>query len=292
MRKFRALDAITGFVLIAFLGMIVAAGQPTTPQPTSWDDQRQLAEEKRLDRIDHMVNSGVKVLYRGGHGSGILFVRGSEIYILTAAHVIVDRKMVIRPWLFLPAELQPNPKLTYGTSTIFIHRHRQDETTFADDVYIAELIVADGPTDAAILKIKHVTTKNFPGLEGGASFDLRNNKSLRRGMKTIHVGNFNDSIEAVTEGIIANPQLPLRYGSGLLPKFRVIQTTNMVAPGSSGGGVYLESTGECIGILVRTSWMPGDALVIPVYEIDQWLNRVSDEMGELLEQPEQPEQPE
>ena len=290
MRRFRALDAITGFVVIAFLGMIVVAAPPAaTPQPASWDDQQQLAEEKRLDRIDHMVDSGVKVLYRGGHGSGILFVRGNEVYILTAAHVIVNRRMAIRPWLLLPEELQPNPKLTYGTSTIFIQRHRQDETTFANDVYIAELIVADGSTDAAILRIKHATPKNFPGLEGGASFDLRNNKSLRRGMKTIHVGNFNDSIEAVTEGIISNPQQPLRYGTPPLPKFRVIQTTNMVAPGSSGGGVYLESTGECIGVLVRTSWMPGDALVIPVYEIDQWLNSVSDEMGELLEQPEQPE---
>jgi len=287
MRRIRALDAITGFALIAFLGMIVVAAPPAaTPQVASWNDQQQLAEEERLDRIDHMVDSGVKVLYRGGHGSGILFVRGDEVYILTAAHVIVDRKRSPRPWLFLPEELQPQPKLTYGTSTIFINRHRQDETIFANDIYIAELIVADGSTDAAILRIKHATPKNFPGLEGGASFDLRNNKSLRRGMKTIHVGNFNDSIEAVTEGIIANPQLPLRYGSGLLPKFRVIQTTNMVAPGSSGGGVYLESTGECIGVLVRTSWMPGDALVIPVYEIDQWLNGISDELGELLEQPE------
>lgn len=289
MRRFRALDAITGFVVIAFVGILVGIGQPKAPQLASWDDQQHLAEEKRLDRIDHMVNSGVKVLYRGGHGSGVLFVRDGEIYVLTAAHVVVDRSMPIRPWLLLPEKLQPTTKRTYGTGTIFIHRHRQNETTFAEDVYIAELIVADGPTDAAILRIKHVTPKNFPGLRGGASFDLRNNKSLRRGMKTIHIGNFNDSIEAVTEGIIANPQLPLQGSSPPLPPFRVIQTTNMVAPGSSGGGIYLESTGECIGVLVRTSWMPGDALVIPIYEIDQWLNSVSDEMGELLEQPKQPE---
>lgn len=285
MTKIGVRDTFTGFILLVFLGVLVSAGSPVVePQLASWGDWWRSAEEKRLDRIDHMVDSAVKVLYRGGHGSGILFVRGEEIYVLTAAHVVRDRQP--RPWAFIPDEIKPNQKLTYGTGTIFIHRHRQSETIFADDVYTAELIVANGPTDAAILRIKHVTPENFPGLNGGASFDLRNNKTLRRGMKTIHIGNFNDSIEAVTEGIIANPQLPLRGGSPPLPKFRVIQTTNMVAPGSSGGGIYLESTGECIGVLVRTSWMPGDALVIPVYEIDQWLNGVSDEMAVLLEQPE------
>lgn len=287
MHNSRALDTINGFVILGLLGVLIAAApKPVAdaPQPASWNDWWTSAEEKRLDRIDHMVDSGVKVLYGGGHGSGVLFVRGDEVYVLTAAHVVVDRRP--SPWLLLPEELQPDLQLTHGSRTIFIYRHRQDETIYADDVYTAELIVADGLTDAAILRIKHATPENFPGLDGGVVFDLRNNKSLRKGMKTIHVGNFQDSIEAVTEGIIANPQMPLKAGRPPLPDFRVIQTTNMVAPGSSGGGMYLESTGECIGILVRASWRPGDGLVIPVYEIDQWLNGVSDELGVLLEQPE------
>ncbi len=288
MHNSRTLDTINGLVIVGLLGVLIAAApKPVadTPQLASWSDWWTTAEEKRLDRIDHMVDSGVKVLYRGGHGSGVLFVRGDEVYVLTAAHVVEDRGP--SPWTFLPEELQPDlQQATHGSGTIFIHRHRQNETVFTDDVYTAELIVADGPTDAAILKIKHATPENFPGLDGGVVFDLRNNKSLRKGMKTIHVGNFQDSIEAVTEGVIANPQMPLRTGPPPLPDFRVIQTTNMVAPGSSGGGMYLESTGDCIGILVRASWMPGDGLVIPAYQIDQWLNGVSDELGVLLEQPE------
>ena len=267
---------LTGLGLVAIV--LIGLGSATAPQPKS-------AEEQRLDRIEQMVDCGVKVLYSGGHGSGVLFVRGEEVYVLTAAHVIRDRSGPRNPFAWLPQQLNPN-KGSWGTNSIWIHRHRQNEEIYVTDVYAAEMIAVDGPTDAAILRIKNVTPANFPGLDGGADFDLRNNKSLRKGMKTIHVGNFNDSREAVTDGVIANPQQSLQYGQPPLPKFRVIQTTNMCAPGSSGGAVYLEASGKCIGILVRTTWMPGDALVIPSYQIDQWLNGVSDEMGLLLEQPE------
>lgn len=286
MHRFRARNGITWFAIVALLGIVAMSSAPTTPEPADMGDWWKSTEEKRLDRIDQMVDSGCKVLYRGGHGSGVLFVRGDDIYVLTAAHVIADRNPN-QPFGGFPQQLVPNsPKITYGKSSIFIHRHRQSEEVFATDVFAAELIAVDGPTDAAILRIKDVTIENFPDLDEGATFDLRDNKSLRRGEKTIHVGNFNDSRDAVTEGVIANPQQPLAYGQPPLPSFRLIQTTNLCAPGSSGGAVYLEENGKCIGILVRTTWMPGDALVIPVYEIDQWLNGVSDEMGQLLEQPE------
>lgn len=268
---------LTGLGLVAIV--LIGLGSATAPQPKS-------AEEQRLDRIEQMVDCGVKVLYSGGHGSGVLFVRGEEVYVLTAAHVIRDRSGPNQPFQWLPQQLRPHIG-GYGKGSIWIHRHRQSETVYTTDVFAAEVIAVDGPTDAAILRIKNVTPANFPGLDGGADFDLRNNKSLRKGMKTIHVGNFNDSREAVTDGVISNPQQSLQYGQPPLPKFRVIQTSNMCAPGSSGGAVYLESNGKCIGILVRTTWMPGDALVIPAYQIDQWLNGVSDEMGLLLE-PEQP----
>ena len=282
-------DTLMGFVILALLGSIVAAGLPADPQPTGWGDWWTSAEEQRLDRIEQMVDSGVKVRYSGGHGSGVLFVRGDEVYVLTAAHVIEDRQPRGGPFGFFPQAMVPEvvqPKRSYGKSTIWIHRHRQSVDVYATDVYTAEVIAVDGPADAAILRVKNVTPENFPGLDGGADFDLRDNKLLRKGMKTIHVGNFHDSIEAVTEGVIANPQQPLKYGSPPLPKFRVIQVTNMIAPGSSGGGMYLEGNGKCIGIVVRTTWVPGDSLVIPVYQIDQWLNGVSDELGLLLEQPE------
>ena len=289
MTKIGVRDTFTGFVILALLGVLVAAGQPAPAQPAGWGDWWQSAEENRLDRIEHMVASGVKVLYTGGHGSGVLFVRGDEVYILTAAHVIEDRNNRGGPFGFFPQQLVPDavqPKKSYGKSNIWIHRHRQSVDVYTTDIYAAEMIAVDGPADAAILRVKNVTPANFPGLNGGAVFDLRNNKLLRKGTKTIHVGNFHDSIEAVTEGVIANPQQPLKYGSPPLPDFRTIQVTNMIAPGSSGGGMYLEGNGKCIGIVVRTTWMPGDSLVIPVYQIDQWLNGVSEDLAVLLEQPE------
>jgi len=268
MSKFRARNGITGFAIVALLGVVAAVSAPTTPQPAGFGDWWQSAEEKRLDRIEHMVASGVKVLYSGGHGSGVLFVRGDEVYVLTAAHVIEDRTRRGGPFGFFPQQMVPDaiePERSYGKANIWIHRHRQSVDVYTTDVYAAEMVAVDGPADAAILRIKDVTPENFPGLNGGAEFDLRNNKLLRKGMKTIHVGNFHDSIESVTDGNIANPQQPLKYGSPPLPEFRVIQVTNMIAPGSSGGGMYLEGNGKCIGIVVRTTWMPGDSLVISVY---------------------------
>ncbi len=282
-------DTFTGFVILAFLGVLVALGQPDTPQPAGFGDQLESAAENRLDRIEHMAASGVKIIYSNGHGSGVLFVRGEEVYILTAAHVIEDRRGRRGSFGFLPQQLILDVvrlSRSYGTSSIWIQRHRQSVDVYTTDIYAAEVIAVNGHADAAILRVKNVTPKNFPGLDGGAVFDLRNNKLLRKGMKTIHVGNFHNSIEAVTEGVIANPQQPLKHGAGPLPDFRVIQVTNMIAPGSSGGGIYLEGNGKCIGIVVRTAWSPGDSLIIPAYQIDQWLNGVSDEMAVLLEQPE------
>ena len=290
MRKFRVRNGIIGFAIVSLLVVISATSAPV-PAPSqlaSWGEWRVAEEENRLDRIDQMVLNGVKVLYSGGHGSGVLFVRGNEVYVVTAAHVVRDRRQApFGPFGFLPKKMIPSSvlaKKTYGTRSIWIHRQRQSVNVYTTDVYSAKLIAVDGPTDAAILRINNATPENFPGLRG-AIFDLRNNKTLRRGMKTIHVGNFGDSIEAVTEGVISNPQQPLKNGPLPLPDFRVIQTTNMCAPGSSGGGVYLEGNGKCIGILVRTTWMPGDSLIIPIYEIDQWLNGESKELGLLLEQP-------
>ncbi len=289
MTRSRVRDSIAVLAIVAFLVALVGAGVPEASQTAGWGDWWRSVEEQRLDRIEQMVDCGVKVLYQNGHGSGVLFVRGEEVYVITAAHVIVDRNSRGGPFGFLPQAMIPDivqTEKTYGTRPIWIHRHRQSVDVYATDVYIAEIVAVDAHADAAILRVKNVTPENFPGLDGGAVFDLRNNKLLRRGMKTIHVGNFHDSIEAVTEGVIANPQQPLEHGSGPLPEFRVIQVTNMIAPGSSGGGMYLEGNGKCIGIVVRTTWMPGDSLVIPIYQIDQWLNGVSEELAVLLEQPE------
>lgn len=276
-------ESVTGLTVLVFLGVLVAAGIPdASPEPLQVVAPLSAAEQ-RLDRIEHMVDSSVKVLYGTGHGSGVLFVHDENVYVLTAAHVVEDRRPMLRPWLYIPDEEASATKRTYGQRTIFIQRHRQDETTFKEHMYIAKVVVVDGPTDAAVLQIMHARPEHFPSLDGGAVFDLRNNKSLRRGMKTIHVGNFMDNIEAVTEGVIANPQQPMADGVPPLPDFRVLLTTNMVAPGSSGGGVYLESNGKLIGIVVRTSLRPGEAYSIPIYEIDQWLNSISEEMAALLE---------
>ncbi len=286
MTKFRARNGLAWWAVVAVLGLSVTGIGQTIPEEAGFRDFGKTYKEKRQERIDNMVDNSCKVLYQGGHGSGILFVRGEEVYVLTAAHVIRDPVTVqLFGWQVLPQQLMPR-KRTYGkNSAIWIHRHRQSETIFVDDVYEAELVAVDGPTDAAILKIKDATPENFPGLEG-AIFDLTNNKSLKSGMKTIHVGNFNQSKNAVTDGVICNPQHALTGGSPPLPPFRVIQVTNISGPGSSGGGVYLESNGKAIGILVRVAWLPGDALVIPAYEIDQWLNDQSEELGKLLEEPE------
>lgn len=251
-------------------------------------------EDQRQQYIDDMVSHSVKVGYRGGHGTGVLFVRGEDVYCITAAHVVVDRytegnfENLIFPDPFRGVPRAPLAGRTYGTGIIWISRHTQSETRWHQAIYTAELIAADGPTDIAILKVKHATVENFPGLHG-AKFDLRNNKSLKPGMKTIHVGQFHDSYNAVTDGVICNPQHPLLYGEPPLPKFRVIQVTNMSAPGSSGGGVYLEQNGRHIGLLVRVSYFPGDAIVIPIYEVYKWAQSLDKPLGHLFEDPVQAE---
>lgn len=255
-----------------------------TPATFTYEDQRQ-------QFIDAMVSHSVKVGYAGGHGTGVLFVKNDEVYCITAAHVVVDRETRGGPF----ADLRiPEPfrgfisGTTYGTKIIWISRHTQSETRFHNAIYTAELIASNGPTDIAILKVKNASPDDFPALIG-ARFDLRNNKSLKPGMKTIHVGQFGDSLNAVTDGVICNPQHPLRGGEPPLPRFGVIQVTNMSAPGSSGGGVYLEQNGRHIGLLVRVSYFPGDAVVIPIYEVYKWAQTLETPLGHLFEEPVQPE---
>lgn len=272
---------------LAVSGALVATA--AYPKVSWWDSVWTSAEEERLQRIADMVSCTVKVRYDGGHGSGVLFIVGEDVYCLTAAHVVYDspprnpyNSFPFGGGWFVPPRTS-DKDATFGTKSIILSLHLQDEETFKDVLYNAELVAADGPTDVAILKVVGSTVKDFPGLKG-AQFDLTNNKSFPKGTRTIHVGNWFDSLNAVSEGVICNPQQPLENGDGPLPEFRILQTTNMVGPGSSGGPLFLESNGKCIGLVVRVSTFPGDSISIPIYEAYLWAKSLETPLGYLFEE--------
>lgn len=284
LNRTRGRSGASSLYLCGALAVGAAVAATATYNPTSWLGSS--TEEKRQQLIDDMVSNTVKVHYSQGHGSGVLFVRGEDVFCITAAHVVLDRKPRNLFENFPFGVGDPDPEgSTYGTKTIILSRHTQDEEKFEDALYTAVLVAADSNVDVAILRVKGSTVKDFPGLKG-ASFDLRNNKSLKPGTKTIHVGNWNDSIDSVSEGVICNPQHPMgEAGPPPWPQFRVLNVTNMVGPGSSGGPLFLESSGKCIGLIVRVENMPRDAIAIPIYEVYKWAQTLDMPLGYLFEEP-------
>ena len=210
-----------------------------------------LGVEKKQDTADHLQTVSVTIRSAGewsnGEGSGVIFTRkdadGNQVnFVWTAAHVIDNlrstRKVVV----------DGTPKtLVEFKDPMVVKEIRQDGRTVGrlqQDAEVLKYSDADDGHDLALLRIR-----KFNFVKDTVTFHLDKDDIPKLGTDLLHVGSLLGQMGAnsMTDGIYSQHGRLIKS----LNKYVFDQTTVTAFPGSSGGGVYLKSNANYIGMLVR-----------------------------------------
>lgn len=209
---------------------------------------------------------GISVTIKSGYtqGSGVLFTRDDRTFVWTAGHVVNnlrktrtvvvngDKKTVIE---FKDAHIVQEFKQ---------NGRRIGETKM--DCRVVRYSDAEKGEDLALLEVRK---RNF----STASVKFYSGDIPDIGTDLVHVGSLHGQIGAnsLTTGVLSQVGRVLDLGANGVV-FDQVSTPGF--PGSSGGGVFLKSSGECIGLLVRGS---GETfcLIVPVRRIRAWADRAN-----------------
>lgn len=186
----------------------------------------------------YLQDVSVTVKSESGTGSGTVFKRGDETYVLTAGHVVDGlrrTRKVIR---------DGNEKtiVEFGRPTIIKHYIEKGETVGKVELVgtIVKFSDADHGEDLALIKIAKGSA-----LEKSAV--LYEGELVSLGTDILHVGSFHGEFGAnsFSKGFLS------QYGRTINEK-SFFQTSASAVPGSSGGGLFLTSAAQ-YGVLVRGS---------------------------------------
>ncbi len=212
-----------------------------------------LAEElsQKLQQVSVTVHAG------RAQGSGVLITRDNVNYVLTAGHVVDGLRTVMS---FSDNESGGTKKFAKFSAVKVVKELYQDGRSVGTSSVEGEVIAyssAEWGHDLALIKLR---TKIA---DASAQFYL-GEAIPANGTKLAHVGSLlgQDGSNSYTTGVYA------QQGRVLFDHV-FDQTTCSAFPGSSGGGVYLEATGEYIGCLVRGAGETFN-LIVPVRRIKEW----------------------
>jgi hypothetical protein len=217
------------------------------------------------DVIGHLQDISATVLSDNTSGSGVCFTRkdggDSRTFCWTAAHVIAPlrktREVIINGATKTSVEFSDAVIL----NDLYENGRRVGETRF--EAKVVKYSDADRGDDLALLEVRK---RNFLPLDCSVEFYAGTPKI---GAHLLHVGSLLGQMgsNSLTGGILSRVG---RVIEDLGPDGKVfdqVQCTSM--PGSSGGGVFEESSGKCIGLLVRGAG-EGFGLVVPVRRMREW----------------------
>jgi S1-C subfamily serine protease len=227
-----------------------------------------LSPKERREVADHLQDISVTIRsedgYQKSEGSGVLITReieGQKItFVWTCAHV-VDNLRNIRTVI---DDGQPKKLVEFDDVQIIKELveggRRVGEIKM--DATVVKFSDADDGEDLALLMVR---ARDYG--KASAKFYLNKDEPIIPiGTQLFHVGSLLGQMGAnsMTSGIIS--QVGRIHG-----KVEFDQTTVTAFPGSSGGGVYLQS-GEYVGMIVRGAG-EGFNLMVPVRRIERWAKK-------------------
>ncbi|MAF25121.1 hypothetical protein CL634_06055 [bacterium] len=224
--------------------------------------------EKKQSTAEHLQNVSVTIRSEGafsaGEGSGVIFTRkdskGSLVnFVWTAAHVVDNLRSTRK-------------RLVHGTSKtvvefkdpIVIKEIRQSGRTVGRLQMDAEVLKYSDSEDGHDLALLRIRKLNF--VTDSVTFHL--GKDIPElGTDLLHVGSLlgQQGANSMTDGIYSQHGRILKR----INKRIFDQTTCTAFPGSSGGGVYLKSNSQYVGMLVRGAG-EGFNLIVPVRRITEY----------------------
>ena len=228
-------------------------------------------KQKKQSTAEHLQNVSVTIrsegAYSAGEGSGVIFCRkdseGNLVnFIWTAAHVVdnlrTERKILV----------DGSPKtLVEFKDPVVVKEIRQNGRTVGRLQMDAEVLKYSESEDGHDLALLRVRKLNF--VTDSVVFYL--GKDIPPlGTDLLHVGSLLGQMGAnsMTDGIYSQHGRILKR----INKRIFDQTTCTAFPGSSGGGVYLKSNAQYVGMLVRGAG-EGFNLIVPVRRMVEYCEK-------------------
>lgn len=217
------------------------------------------------DIIDKLQSISVTIKSGNSSGSGVLFTRKdgeqTRTFCWTAAHVCDNlrktREVIVKG--------DAKTAVEFNDAAIVSEFH-QDGRRIGEmklDARVVRYSDADNGEDLCVLEVRK---RGFVPIE--TSVEWYDGELPPIGTKLLHVGSLlgQTGANSLTSGLVSQNGRVLELGAN----GKVFtQSTCTAFPGSSGGGVFLESDGKCVGLLVRGS---GESFnfYVPHTRIRQW----------------------
>lgn len=222
------------------------------------------AEDAKL--IADLQDNSVTIQAGRGEGSGTLFTRqvGDETvtYVWTAAHVVENLKEMRRVIVNGTTKT-----VTEYADVVVIQEIRQNGRRIGELKRDAKVLKSSNPDTGEDLAVLEIRERNFAPVSRSVQFYL-GDEIPGLGTEVYHVGSLLGKFgsNSLTDGIISQigRVLPLSADGTVFDQVSVI-----AYPGSSGGGIYLKSNGQYVGMLVRSAG-DGFNLVVPVRRLRAW----------------------
>jgi len=215
-------------------------------------------ESQRTVVIRRILSCNVAVSYDGALGSGVVYRKDGKLYALTAAHVVEDTPQAIAAFAVNGSAPIPFIARTHGTKDILVFAVEEDGTKVCYACK-ADMILVFPEEDIAVLQLQEI-----PGLMesvGNSTFDF---STPTIGDRVFAVGNTSFEVGTLSAGIIQHGN---RKPAGSLGEQRYVQSDCTGGPGMSGGGLFLQSTGACIGIVSMKSDITGSIYAVPMSKV-------------------------
>lgn len=227
--------------------------------PSSFYEQ---LESRRRETIQQVVSCNVAISYNEGLGSGVVYRKNGELYAMTASHVIADEKQSINimtadvagPCIVIDSQ-------TYGTKEILVFAVIEN-TTKVCYACKAEMMIVIPEVDVAILKLKDVP--EYTDKMGNSTFDF---SIPSIGERVYAVGNSCYEVGTLSTGIVQHGNRKTINKSNNNEEMTFIQSDCSGGPGLSGGGLFLQNTGSCIGIISMKNGLNNSIYAVPMHSI-------------------------
>lgn len=200
-------------------------------------------------------------------GSGFMVSRkrGNDTihFVWTAAHVILNSEIT-------KSVIDSSGKISFVThyDDVYIqHDIVENGRIVGQNVYTGEIIRFSSCVRGEDLAILQIRKRNLP--LKGISFYSKD-KIPNRGLPLWHVGSIlgKSCFNSTSDGVISSV--------GRIDDGKIFDQASIPAyNGSSGCGLYLKSTGECVGMVLQRCEAPNIIRYKPVREIEKWATKTN-----------------
>lgn len=226
------------------------------------------------DSVEELLKASVMIRCKDGTGSGVIFKNGETDFVWTAAHVVSSHQQI--KTVIDAATGQPKVSIRYAdvgvSQPIF-----EDGRKVGERLYFASIIrFSDIEQEGEDLALLRVYKKR--AFAGGIRF-LSLKSIPRPGDKLWHIGSMSgaEGSNTLTDGIFSvagRLRIGGMHNETCHPKV-YDQISVPAIRGCSGGGVFLKSTGECVGLLTEgiTGGVETPNCIVPARRIHKFAKR-------------------